>query len=203
MIARRAAIGLALVLGAAPAGARDSIPTNWHNAVTDNDRNRLRKTRQAWTDALAKARAAGAGGKIAAEGALFDPDRAIGQARLPIGRYRCRVFKLGARAPRNLDFVSYPWSACQVGAEGEITHFTRLDGAQRPDGRLFDEGASRQVFLGTLVFGGEAHALDYGRDRLRDVAGIVERIGPARWRIVLPYPNFESLLDVIELVPER
>jgi hypothetical protein len=31
--------------------------------------------------------------------------------------------------------------------------------------------------------------------------GAVERIGPARWRIALPRPRFESTLDLIELVP--
>ena len=31
------------------------------------------------------------------------------------------------------------------------------------------------------------------------MAGVVERVGDNRWRLVLPYPRFESLLDVIEL----
>ena len=35
----------------------------------------------------------------------------------------------------------------------------------------------------------------------RDVAAFVERIGPARWRMVIPRPAFESKTDVIELVP--
>ena len=57
------------------------------------------------------------------------------------------------------------------------------------------------VFLGTLVFGDEMRALQYGQDQLRDVAGYVERIGPARWRILMPKPHFESQFDVMELVP--
>ena len=36
----------------------------------------------------------------------------------------------------------------------------------------------------------------------RDVAGYVERIGPSRWRLVMPQPHFESKVDVMELVPE-
>ena len=39
------------------------------------------------------------------------------------------------------------------------------------------------------------------RDKKRDMAGYVERIGPVRWRLVMPAPHFESLLDVIELTP--
>jgi hypothetical protein len=31
--------------------------------------------------------------------------------------------------------------------------------------------------------------------------GVVERVGPARWRLVLPWPRWESNLDVMELVP--
>ena len=39
------------------------------------------------------------------------------------------------------------------------------------------------------------------RTKPRDVAGYVERIGPDRWRLVMPKPHFESQLDVMELVP--
>ena len=39
------------------------------------------------------------------------------------------------------------------------------------------------------------------RTEQRDVAGYVERIGPSRWRLVMPKPHFESQLDVMELVP--
>src|SRR5690606_20523521 len=42
---------------------------------------------------------------------------------------------------------------------------------------------------------------NYGSDRMRDMAGLVERVGDNRWRLVLPAPAYESLLDVIELVP--
>ena len=31
--------------------------------------------------------------------------------------------------------------------------------------------------------------------------GMVQRIAPNRWRLVLPRPRFESMLDVIELTP--
>ena len=43
--------------------------------------------------------------------------------------------------------------------------------------------------------------MHYGRDRERDLAGWVERVGDRRWRLIFPYPHFESTLDVIELVP--
>ena len=59
----------------------------------------------------------------------------------------------------------------------------------------------RLVFLGTLALGDETRAMQYGQDETRDVAGYLERIGPQRWRLVMPYPHFESLTDVMELVP--
>ena len=40
-----------------------------------------------------------------------------------------------------------------------------------------------------------------GRDTERDVAGYVERIGPNRWRLIMPRPHFESVMDVMELIP--
>jgi hypothetical protein len=57
------------------------------------------------------------------------------------------------------------------------------------------------VFLGTLVLGDELQFLQYGQDENRDIAGFIERIGPARWRLIMPKPHFESQLDVMELIP--
>jgi hypothetical protein len=57
------------------------------------------------------------------------------------------------------------------------------------------------VFLGTLQLGDERRSLEYGHDRERDMAGLMERIGDSRWRLVFPYPAFESTIDIIELVP--
>jgi hypothetical protein len=58
------------------------------------------------------------------------------------------------------------------------------------------------VFLGTLQLGDETRSLEYGHDRDRDVAGFLERVGERRWRLVLPYPAFESTTDIIELIPK-
>ena len=79
--------------------------------------------------------------------------------------------------------------------------FAKLTGSQRQVGLIFPGDAMRQVFLGTLVLGDEARAMQYGRDPERDVAGFVERIGPNRWRLIMPRPHFESQIDVMELVP--
>lgn len=178
-----------------------SQTAEWRVAATGADRQRLRDWRDAFVEALAKAHAGGHGAAIAAEGALLDPDAALGGPPIPNGDYRCRVIKLGAKQRGLLDYVAYPAFNCRVRQEGQLQRFTKMNGSQRPVGMIFAGDAMRQVFLGTLVLGDELRAMQYGRDPDRDLAAFVERIGPARWRMVLPRPAFESTLDVIELIP--
>ena len=99
------------------------------------------------------------------------------------------------------DFTAYPYFGCRIEAEGDVHSFYKVDGSQRPVGLAFPDGESRAVFLGTMMLGDEKIALDYGRDADRDMAGIIQRIGDRRWRMVLPSPRFESMLDVVEIVP--
>jgi len=57
------------------------------------------------------------------------------------------------------------------------------------------------VFLGSLALGDEQQPLAYGDDPKRDMAGVLERIGPFQWRLVIPWPQSTSKLDVFELTP--
>ena len=185
-----------------PAGAVIVNPTrDWRGVVTESDRKRLREWRTAFVAALTKARAAGHGAEIAREGVLLEPDAALGGPPIPNGRYKCRVIKVGAKGEGMLNYVAYPAFTCRVRQEKELQGFAKLNGSQRHIGLIFPGDALRQVFLGTLVLGDEDRAMQYGRDPDRDVAGYVERIGPNRWRLILPYPRFESLTDVLELTP--
>ncbi|MGK6318189.1 DUF4893 domain-containing protein [Sphingomonas sp. DT-204] len=202
---------LACSLLAACAGKAEEVCTtaepihaNWRTVATDADRDRLRRWRDAWIEALAKVRGAGKGAEIAAGGALFEPDLALTGAMPPAGDYRCRTFKLGARAgSAAAEFTAYPWSQCRIEAEGEVLSFRKSDGPQRPIGRIYRDGNARAIFLGTLMLGDETVQIQYGRDDARDMVGVVERIGDRRWRVALPYPAYESILDVVELVPAR
>lgn len=178
------------------------VTTDWRGVATNADRDRLRRWRGAWTTALATAKARDAAA-IRKEGSLFDPDHALSNPLPPPGRYHCRVFKLGAANAGGLPFVAYPNFDCRVAAEGELTSLYKETGSQRPRGLLFPDSVSRAIFLGTLVLGDEQRALDYGQDSERDMAGIMERVGERRWRLSLPWPRFESQLDVVELVPAR
>lgn len=175
--------------------------TDWRRVATEDDRSRLREWRPTFVAALAAARAAGHGREIASEGVLLDPDAALGGDPIASGLYRCRVIKLGAQGQGKLDYVAYQGFSCRISADRDLLRLDKLNGSQRYIGLVFPNDALRQLFLGSLVLGDEARALQYGQDAKRDVAGFVERIGPRRWRLVMPRPHFESQLDVMELVP--
>lgn len=201
---RSLALLLCLAIAAcAPKAVVTADTADWRAVATSADRERLRDWREAFVTALAKARGSGHATAIDAEGVLLEPDAALGGGPIPNGAYRCRVIKLGAKSPGMLDYVAYPAFACQVQQAGNVQSFAKLTGSQRPVGRLFPGDALRQVFLGTLMLGDEVRAMQYGTDPDRDIAAFVERIGPNRWRMLMPRPAFESTLDVIELVPAR
>lgn len=174
---------------------------DWRTVATPADRERLREWRTAFTRALAQARAAGHAADIAREGKLLEPDAALGPVPIPNGRYKCRVIKVGAKRPGLLEYIAYPAFDCRIAQEMNLQSLNKLTGSQRHTGLIFPDSPVRQAFLGTLVLGDETHAMQYGADVERDLAGWVERVGPNRWRLVLPYPHYESVLDVVELVP--
>jgi hypothetical protein len=184
-----------------PAAVMTPQSRDWRTVATAADRQRLRDWRGAFTDGVRAATAAGHGADIAREGRLLAPDAALGGGAIPNGWYRCRTIKLGAKSQGLLDYVSYPPFTCRIRQEKDLQGFAKMSGSQRQVGLIFPGDALRQVLLGTLVLGDERRAMQYGRDAERDVAGFVERIGPARWRLILPRPSFESQIDVIELVP--
>ena len=192
----------------APPLARDApadcLPgrTNWRRIATEVDRRRLRDWRGAWVEALAQARTEGHAAEIAALGPLLDPDLAVDDPTLPPGDYLCRTVKLGSRQPGLVpSFADEAPAHCRIGTIDARMTFARLDGEQRPIGRLYPDNELRLVFLGTLQLTDEARAYQYGVDPDRDMIGLVQRIGERRWRLVLPRPAHESLLDVIELTP--
>jgi hypothetical protein len=173
----------------------------WRSVATSDDRARLRDWHSTFEQAVMAAKRSGRDEVVAREGVLLQPDAAVPGGQIPNGDYRCRVLKLGAKSEGLLDFVAYPYFRCRVSGSGRLQSFAKLTGSQRYVGRIYPGDALRQVFLGTLVLGDEKQAMAYGMDRDRNIAAYIERIGPARWRMVMPRPHFESQLDVLELVP--
>ena len=199
-----AAAALAVTLGGCSVyrdatSARIDTSAGWRTVTTDADRDRLRNWHNAWDEALPATKGVD-GGAIAADPALFDPDRALADPLPPAGKYRCRTYKLGKGGTAVSGFIANPWFECSITDEGEVRGLHKLSGVQRPTGLIFTDTKARAIFLGTLVLGDESAPLRYGLDESRDMIGYVERIEPRRWRLVLPYPRFESKLDLIELV---
>jgi hypothetical protein len=186
-----------------PSGLIPRWTTAWMEVATQDDRQRLGDWRGNFVNALDSAKKGGHARDIANEGSLLDPDAALGPPAIPNSLFRCRVIKLGAKDEEGLSYVSYPAFYCRVKSERGLQRFNKFGGSQRYVGLIFPADAVRQIFLGTLVLGDETRALQYGQDQLRDIAGYVERIGPNRWRLIMPKPHFESQLDVMELVPSK
>lgn len=184
-----------------PAGMIPQWTAAWRDVVAPKDRERLSNWRKSFVEGLAAARKSGHSAEIAREGALLDPDAGLTGGQLANGTYRCRVIKLGAKSVGMLDYVSYPASPCRIRAERELQRLDKLGGSQRYVGLIFPNDAIRRVFLGTLILGDERRAMQYREDPDRDIAGFVERIGDNRWRLIMPRPQFESQIDVMELVP--
>ena len=209
----RLAIATAGALALAACGANDPLeitrsPTMpratkaWREIATSADRDRLRGWRDSFIKALAAARASGRADEITREGRLLEPDGALADPTIPDGRYRCRVTKLGAQGHGLLDYIAYPAFSCVIGRDGSVQRLDKLSGSQRYVGVIFPHDGIRSVFLGTLVLGDENRGMQYGQDSARNIAGHVERIGDRRWRLVMPRPHYESMTDVMELVPE-
>ena len=182
---------------AAPASA---MP-DWRSIATESDRERLREWRTAWMRGVTQAKGGGHAGELAREGNLLNPDAAVEWQDPPPGEYSCRMIKVGAKGAGPLDYIAYPAFTCRIRQEHGMMSFAKLTGSQRPLGLFLPTQGNRMVFLGTLQLGDENRAMEYGRDRERDMAGVVERIGDNRWRLFFPYPHFESTIDVLELVP--
>lgn len=175
---------------------------DWRSIATEDDRARLRQWRTAWVTGVGKARGAGHSAALMGEGVLVQPDAAVAWQDPPPGDYQCRTIKIGAKSAGLLDYIAYPPFDCRIRIENGLMSFAKLTGSQRPLGLMLPDTAKRMVFLGTLQLGDERRALEYGRDRERDMAGVVERIGDQRWRMVFPYPHFESTVDILELKPK-
>jgi hypothetical protein len=173
----------------------------WKEIATDADEQRLARLGLAWQEALQDAQR-GFGREIAAEGALLRARAALPRPAPTPGSYNCRLIKLGKANARAVPFERFKPFFCYVEVEGELLTIVKQTGSQRPAGRLWDDNRpDRLIFLGSLALGDEEQPLAYAEDPKRDMAGVFERIGPFKWRLVIPWPQSHSKLDVFELTP--
>ncbi|MEP6784857.1 MAG: DUF4893 domain-containing protein [Sphingomonadales bacterium] len=177
-------------------------PNSWAAIATDDDADRLKRLDAAWASALAEARPRNATA-ITREGALLDPAGALTRAAPSPGQYRCRVVALGRGTDRRGPvFRAFKPQTCFVQAEEKLFVLMKATGTTLPGGRLWEDGDKRMIFLGAMADKPGAAAPAYGSDPRRDRAGVFERVGDFRWRLVTPWQVDGPTLEVMELVPE-
>jgi len=185
-----------------PPGESSATLRDWRGIVTSIDRDRYARRDAAWSLALQQARRQTGSGDLRSVGDLIDPDIRLAPVSPPPGDYRCRTVKLGSQGgEEGLGYVVYGWFACRIEQTPRGLKFSKITGSQRPSGLLFPENDRQMVMLGSLALAAEPAANSYGQRPDRDLIAVLERIGDRRWRLVLPWPQAESNLDVIELVP--
>jgi hypothetical protein len=173
----------------------------WKKVATVADQDRLSRLDSAWQQGLTEA-AKSFSGEIRKEGVLLKPHAGLPRPAPTPGSYNCRLIKLGEAAPKTRALESFKPFFCYVEVEGDLLTIVKQTGSQRPAGRLWEDDApDRMIFLGSLTLGNEEQPLAYGDDPKRDMAGVLERIAPFRWRLVIPWPQNSSKLDVFELTP--
>ena len=168
----------------------------WRGVATVGDRVLVDALPGRWSRALA-AVPRRVQAKMRAEGPLVDPAAALEKPALPPGPYHCRLLRFGGRA----GFASFPPDFCYVEASGPEMFLVKQTGSNLPGGWLYEDTATRSVFLGVLRARADGPAPRYGADPLHDVAGVVERVSSFRWRLTLTKAARDGALDVYELVP--
>ena len=173
----------------------------WKAVATAEDKDRIARLGLAWQEALGDAQKSN-GADIRREDKLLLPRSGLPRPDPTPGSYNCRLIKLGKAAPGGKPYETFKPFFCYVEVEGDLLTIVKQTGSQRPAGRLWkDDDPNRLVFLGSLALGNEDQPLAYGDDPKRNMAGVLERIGPFRWRLVIPWPQSTSKLDVFELTP--
>jgi len=173
----------------------------WKAIATAEDKDRLARLGLAWQEALDEAKRTNPA-DLRKEGKLLLPRSALPRPAPTPGSYNCRLIKLGKATPKGKAFESFKPFFCYVEVEDQLLTIVKQTGSQRPAGRLWeDDDATRLIFLGSLALGNEDQPLAYGDDPRRNMAGVLERIGPFKWRLVIPWPQSTSKLDVFELTP--
>ena len=212
--ARLVALLVLTLASAAPLHAAKPAKS-WQATATSADRKRLARLWEAWTHALAEVEASGQTVEMTGLGPVVVPDAATMHANtadrlatpakgpLPAsGDYRCRTIRLGhhgdtATAARVQAGDTVP---CRIEMRGSALWFEQEVGANRLGGRLFVDG-DRMVFLGAPALRGEMGVMPYGADPERNAIGALRALGPQQWRLELPWPAWQSNLDLVEITP--
>ena len=188
---------------AAPAEGEQGGTDDWRQVVSAADAANLSRLDQAWRMARAEADDKGFADDVTALGPLVDPNAGqSGRLQPAPGTYRCRTVKMGTKTEVGLAFNTYPFFRCSIElTPGGDLILTKTTGSQRTRGLLYPDTDRRLVFVGAQAWGMDETGFPrYGHMPERDQVGAFERIGPNRWRLVIPWPRVESKLEILELV---
>lgn len=176
---------------------------DWRKIVSADDAAKLGRLNEAWRLGRAEAEEKGFAQQVEALGGLVDPNAGLsGRLQPGPGTYRCRAIKLGTNGPGGPGYLEHPFFGCTIElTPGGDLVLTRTTGLQRTRGLLYPDTDRRLIYIGAQASSPEATGVPrYGEQRLRDQVGVFERIGSARWRLVLPWPRADSKLEILELV---
>jgi hypothetical protein len=174
----------------------------WKSVATASDQDRIDRLGLAWQESLSEARRRFAK-DIESEGDLLVPRAGLPRPQPTPGSYNCRMISMGSsdRSPSTFEKFK-PFFCYVLSDDSGVLTIVKQTGSRRPAGRLWDDDdPNRMIFLGSLALGDEKEPLAYGEDPARDMAGVFERIGPFRWRLVIPWPRSGAKLEVFELTP--
>lgn len=186
-----------------PAEGEQGGTDDWRRVVSAADAANLSRLDQAWRMARAEADDKGFADEVTALGPLVDPNAGqAGRLQPSPGTYRCRTIKMGTKSEVGLAFNPYSFFRCTIElTPGGDLVLTKITGSQRTRGLLYPDTDRRLVFVGAQAWGMDETGFPrYGQMPERDQVGAFERIGPNRWRLVIPWPRVESKLEILELV---
>ncbi len=188
--------------GATVTAEPQRVSETWARVATAPDQSRINRLGLAWHQSLDEARPRHRR-DIAAEAELLVPRAGLPQPAPTPGSYNCRMIRIGKATRTSPVYEKFKPFFCYVQIDdGGRLAITKQTGSQRPAGRLWpDDDPTRMIFLGSLALGDEQDPLAYGDDPKRNTAGVFERIGPFRWRLVIPWPQNGAKIEVFELTP--
>jgi Domain of unknown function (DUF4893) len=172
----------------------------WRGTMSAEDAARLEALPSTW--ATVRGQAERKSKTLWAAQADLLSDTALDHPALPPGSYNCRLVSLGQKTARGAAVRVFNPFFCYVRGEGaDALSFTKQTGTDLPGGWLHPDGERRYVFLGAKQRKAGDNSLGYGTEEDRDLAGVIERIAPFRWRLVVPWRNGKPGLEVYELTP--
>jgi hypothetical protein len=175
--------------------------TGWRAVVSAEDKQRVADLSQIWHQALQSVPHRYQA-QITKEGDLLVAGAGRDHPTPPPGSYKCRLVKLGNEGGREAPVRTFPDFFCYIRAERDNRlSFTKQTGTDLPGGWLHEDGDRRLVLVGAKQRKVGDNSLGYGEEPDRDLIGVIERIGPFRWRLVLPWRGGKPGLDVYELTP--